>query len=182
MNEYDIENDYQPDEANAHYVALHKLNKNDLERGDFACADYLIEYDREMGIHRDAPPNLLSAVLDALPTIRSAPEVAQNLVELYEASGLGVPVGLFDLPYHWAKALHEMIRETHWPSYPNCTIHEVFGWNHVFRFGGHLHVQFETPLPHQHSHWCEVGSLIRDLHMRLEPGPYTEPARLIEFI
>lgn len=182
MNEYETHNEYQSDEATAHYVAFHKMNIDDLARGDLACVDYLIEYDREMGIHRPAPPNLLTAVLDQLPSIRSSPEVAQHLVELYQSSGLEIPTGLLDLPYHWAKAFHEVILETHWPAHSNCTIKDVFGWNHVFRFNGHLHIQFESPLPHKGSHWSEVGEFITELHRRFEPGISTPSGRLIEFL
>ena len=182
MNTYNTHHDYEPDEAAAHYVALNKMKPDDLERGDLAFVDYLIEYDREMGVHRPAPPNLLSTVLERLPDIRSSPEVAQHLVDLYHTSGLEVPSGLLDLPFLWAKAIHQLIRETHWSAYRYCTAHDVYGWNHVLLFGGYLHIQFASPLPHQHSHWNEVGSLIYELHQRLEPGPYTEPGRLIEFL
>lgn len=181
MNENEIHHEYQSDEATAHYVALHKMNDDDLERGDLACVDYLDEYNRELGIRRLAPPVLLSTVLDELPTIRSSPVIAQHLVDLYHVSDLQVPTGLFDLPLHWAKAFHELIRETHWPAHPQCSIRDVFGWNHVFRFGGYLHIQFESRLPHQGSHWDEVGGFIVELHRRFEPGIDTQPGRLIEF-
>lgn len=139
MNEQKTDNEYQPDEATAHFVALHKMNPEDLERGDLACVDYLDEFDREMGINRLAPPNLLSTVLDSLPTIRSSPEVAQHLVDSYDASGLTVPAGLLDLPLQWAKAFHEIIHGTHWPAHSHCSIRDVFGWNHVLRFGALAH-------------------------------------------
>ncbi|NBB79774.1 MAG: hypothetical protein GVY36_10055 [Verrucomicrobia bacterium] len=182
MNEHETDNEYQADEATAHYVALRKMNPDDLERGDLACVDYLDEFDREMGVIRPTPPLSLSTLLDALPTIRSSPEVAQHLVDLYHASGLEVPAGLLDLPLQWAKAFHELIRETHWPAHPHCSIRDVFGWNHVLRFGGHLHIQFESRLPHTESHCSEVGGFIAELHRRFEPGIYTAPGRLIEFM
>lgn len=182
MNEYETNNEYEADESNAHYVALNKMSKEELEQGDLACVNYLAEFDREMGISKLAPPVLLGKVLDGLPSIRSSPAVAQHLVELYQASGLEVPAGLLDLPLQWAKAFHEVIRETHWPAHPHCSIREVFGWNHVLRFGGCLHIQFESRLPHDGSHWCEVGKFIVELHRRFEPGIYTPAGRLIEFI
>lgn len=181
MNENEIQNDYQSDEATAHYVALHKMNNDDLARGDLVCVDYLIELDQEIGLQRPAPTVLLSEALDALPAIHSSPVVVQQIVELYHASGLEVPTGLLDLPLQWAKAFCELMQETHWPAYQNCTIHDVFGWNHVIRYGAYLHIQFESRLPHESSHWCEVGEFIAELHDRFEPGICTPPGRLIEF-
>jgi len=181
MNEHIPDHEYQSDEATAHLVALHKMDQCDLKRGELACVDYLLEYDREIGVSRPAPPVLLSSVLDALPTIRSSSADAQHLVELYDASGLGIPVGLLDLPLQWAKAFQEVICGTHWPAYPDCSIRDVFGWNMVLRFGGHLHIHFESQLPHGGSHWDEVGEFIAELHRRFEPGIYTPPGRLIEF-
>jgi len=182
MNENTTEHEYQSDEATAHYVALHKMNQDDLDRGDLVCVYYLAEYDREMGVFRLAPPVLLSQVLDTLPSIRSCPASAQSLTELYHMSGIEVPVGLLDLPLQWAKAFHEIIRETHWPAYTDCSVRDVFGWNMVMRFGGHLHIQFESPLPHKGSYWSEVGEFIAELHRRFEPGIHTPRGRLIEFI
>jgi hypothetical protein len=182
MNAYKTHHDYEPDEANAHYVALNKMKPDDLERGDLSCVDYLLEFDREMGIPRPAPPNLLSMALNNLPSIHESPEVAQHLTELYQASGLEVPVGLLDLPLQWAKAFHDLVCNTHWPTYRHCTFRDVIEWNHVLSFGGYLHIQFARALPHRESHWNEVGYLIRELHQKLEPGPYTEPGRLIEFL
>ncbi|WPJ95144.1 hypothetical protein SH580_17100 [Coraliomargarita algicola] len=173
---------YQSDEETAHYVALNQMSEEDLKQGNLACTDYLIEYQRELGIPEYAPPNSLSIVLDSLPTIGSSPTINQQMVELYHASGLEVPTGLFDLPLYWAKPFYELMRETHWPAYQNCTIKDVFGWNLVLRFGGYLHIQFESPLPHKDSHWPEVGEFIVELHRRMEPGPHTPEGRLCEFL
>jgi hypothetical protein len=154
----------------------------DLRNGDLACINYVREYQRELGIEPHESAAMIGGVLDSLPTIQSSPGVAQSLVELYQVSGLNMPVGLLDLPLYWAKAFHELIRETHWPAYDACSIHDVFGWNLVIRYGGYLHIQFESPIPHLNSHWCDVGRFIVELHERFEPGPTTPASRLCEFL
>jgi hypothetical protein len=172
---------YQSDEETAHYVAINKMADTDLRNGDLACINYLSEYHRELGTESPEPSAMTGSVLDSLPTIQRSPGVAQSLVELYQVSGLNVPVGLLDLPLYWAKAFHELIGETHWPAYDECSIKDVFGWNLVIRYGGFLHIQFESPIPHLNSHWCDVGRLIVELHERFEPGPTTPLSRLCEF-
>jgi hypothetical protein len=180
MNNLSNTND-QSDEETAHYVALNKMADEELHNGDLACINYLREYYRELGAEQPESPPMIGSILDSLPTIRSSPGVAQGLVELYQSSGLNVPVGLLDLPLYWAKAFHELIRETHWPACDACSIHDVFGWNLVIRYGGYLHIQFESPIPHQNSHWCDVGRFIVELHERFEPGLMTPASRLCEF-
>ncbi|HKK18809.1 MAG TPA: hypothetical protein VJ952_09040 [Opitutales bacterium] len=117
-----------------------------------------------------------------MPAITSSPEAKQHLSELYCGSGLEVPTGLFDLPLYWAKSFHQQMRETHWPAHPNCCIQEVFGWNLVLSFRGYLHIQFQQPIPSMKSHWPEVGEFILELHRNFEPGPFTPPGRLCEFV
>ena len=173
---------YQSDEETAHYVAINKMADQDLRNGDLACINYLREYYHELGAESPKPASMVGSVLDSLPTIQSSPGVAQSLIELYQVSGLNVPIGLLDLPLYWAKAFHEVIRGTHWPAHGNCSIHDVFGWNLVIRYGGYLHIQFESPIPHLNSHWCEVGRFIVELHERVEPGATTPASRLCEFL
>jgi len=172
---------YQSDEETAHYVALNKMAPEDLSYGDLACINYMREYYRELDIKPPESSVEIDSGLDLLPKIQSSPGVAQSLVELYQVSGLNVPVGLLDLPLYWAKAFHELIRETHWPAYEGCSIQDVFGWNLVIRYGAYLHIQFESPIPHLNSHWCDVGRFIVELHERFEPGPTTSASRFSEF-
>lgn len=181
MNEHQTQNDYQSDEETAHYVALNRMADVDLMHGDLACVNYLREFHCELGTVPQEQSENIGGVLDGLPTIQSSPEMSQYLTELYHSSGLNIPIGLFDLPLQWAKAFSRLIQETHWPAYNNCDIRDVFGWNLVMRYGPYLHIQFESPIPHLNSHWCDVGRFIVELHERFEPGLMTPQLRLCEF-
>lgn len=181
MNDYETDT-YESDDATAHYVALNKMNPDDLKRGDLICIDYIDEFYRELGITNPTTSVGLGSFYESMPAIASSPEAKQHLSELYCGSGLEVPTGLFELPLYWAKSFHQQIRETHWPAHPNCCIQEVFGWNLVLFFRGYLHIQFQQPIPSMKSHWPEVGEFILELHRNFEPGPFTPPGRLCEFV
>lgn len=182
INDYQPDDQIEPDYGSAHYVAFDKMPEENRSAGELNCCEYLIEYHREL---REEPmissPDLINA-LDAMATIQGDVVEMDLLAQAFERSHLNIPVGLYDLPLLWGRAIREMILETHWPEHENCQIKDVFGWSSVFRIGAHLHICFDSPHPSNRGNWCEIGSLIHELHCRLEPGPYTPKGRLIEFL
>jgi hypothetical protein len=172
----------EPDYDSAHYVAFDKMAEEYRSAGELNCCDYLTEYHSELGEEpMISSPDLINA-LEAMATIQSDLIEMDLLAQAFERSHLKTPVGLYDLPLLWGRAIREMILETHWPEQSNCQIKDVFGWSSVFRVGAHLHIYFDSPHPPNRGHWCEIGSLIYELHRRLEPGPYTPKGRLVEFL
>lgn len=176
-----LHDDYnEPDYEAAHFAAFHKMPDYDRDTGQLNCTDYLIEYHSELS---EAPPPVtreLLATLDSMPKLGRNTAEAQLVADAFSKSHLEVPEGLHELPVSWGYAIRKVIFETHWPSYTNCRIRDVFGWTYVNRFGAHLHIHFENPLPAK-TPWCDVGQLIHELHYVMEPGPYTPAGRLCEF-
>jgi hypothetical protein len=182
MNNNPINEPNEPDYANAHYVAFDKMAEENRLSGQLNCCDYLLEFHRELGEDPASSSLELLRVLNSMPTIRSDVAEMDLLAQAFERSHLQIPAGLYDLPLFWGRAIREMMLKTHWPEHENCKIEDVFGWSAVFRFGAFLHICFDSPYPPNQGHWCEIGSLIHELHTRLEPGPYTAEGRLCEFL
>lgn len=182
MNTETNNDHHEPDYEAAHFVAYHKMPKEDLQLGILNCTDYLIEYHKELG---ETPPpvtrDLLHA-LDTLPKLGRDSVEAQLVAEAFNRSHLDIPSGLHDLPANWGFAIRRIIMETHWPELPSCQIRDVFGWTDIERFGAHLHIQFDQTLDNTSAPWCDIGNLIHQLHLGFEPGPYTPLGRLCEFI
>jgi hypothetical protein len=102
----------EPDYDSAHYVAFDKMPEENRSTGELNCCDYLIEYHRELGEDpMITSPDLLNA-LEAMTTIRSELAEMDLLAQTFERRHLKIPVGLYDLPLLWGRAIREMILET----------------------------------------------------------------------
>lgn len=176
-----MNDDHSPDYATAHYAARASLSQRDLYHGTLIMANYLYEYQRQLGTPVITPAPGVYALLDNAPTIASDPIEKQLTAEAFQSCGLDIPTGLNDLPLTWARAIRETVLETFWPEYSTISVADVFGWATVLRFGPYLHLEYGRPIPRQGVHWDEIGEILVALHQCMEPGPFTPVGRLCEF-
>ncbi|MGJ8650849.1 MAG: hypothetical protein ACSHX4_10865 [Opitutaceae bacterium] len=182
MNENPFHNHRNSDDKKAHNAAFYRMAEEYCIAGQLNCADYLIEYHNKLGKRLPEVSSELLHTLDSMPSIRSDLPEMDLLSQAFERSNLEIPIGVHDLPRTWGRGIRELMMGTCWTELPQCQVEDVFGWKSVFRFGPYLHICFLKPFARDQSHWCEIGSLIYELHRRLEPGPYTQEGRLVEFL
>lgn len=169
------------DISDAHRRSLRAI-KEDAAIGRLPFYDYSIEYCAYFG--QKAPeqiPELLS-FLESCEKIGDSERERSAITSVYIEYALEIPIGLLDLPVWWARAIIASLREVNWVEPDPERTQAVFGWDMVHRQGAYLDIQFPGPLSVEPEDWLLVGNPLMVLQRSLEPGPYTQPGRLIEFI
>lgn len=167
--------------ADAHSRALRAV-KDDAEIGRLPFYDYTIEYCAYFEQKAPEPTAKLLNFLESCERIEDSHRIEDTIKSVYSKHSLEIPIGLMDLPVWWAKAIITGIAEVNWvePD-PERTL-AVFGWTMVHRQGAYLDIQFPEPLPSKDEDWLWIGNPLMNLQRSIEPGPFTQPGRLIEFV
>lgn len=166
---------------NAHAQALRGICE-DAALGRIPFFDYTIDYLNYFGQQAPESPPALIRHLETCEKIGDSAEARSWIESIYRMHSLEVPIGLMDLPIWWAPALVTSIEEINWVQPDHVRTQAVFGWDMVFLQGSYLEIRYDRPLPSEDEQWHIIGGELLNLHRRLEPGPFTPPGRLVEFI
>lgn len=164
----------------AHDRALRAI-KDDAAIGRLPFFDYALEYYAFFDKKAPEPTVELISFLESCEKIGDSKAVLRGIESIYQEHSLEVPIGLMDLPVWWARAIIASIREVNWVESDPERTQEVFGWNMVHLQGAYRDIQYMEPIIVSTEKWCPIGGELLNLHRRLEPGPFTQPGRLIEF-
>lgn len=169
------------DVSHAHLHALRAI-KDDSAIGRLPVNDYAIEY--YAYFDQKAPESSLELIsfIENCEKIGDSECECSAITSIYNEHALEIPIGLFDLPVWWARAFIASIREVNWVAPDPERTQAVFGWDMVHRQGAYLDIQFPEPLPGEVEDWLWIGNPLMSLQRSIEPGPFTQPGRIIEFI
>jgi len=169
------------DISDAHGRALWRI-KGDAAIGRLPLYDYAIEYCAYFDQKAPEPTAELLNFLESCEKIGESRLIEDAITSTYNKHSMEIPIGLMDLPVWWAKAIISGIAEINWVAPDPERTQAVFGWDMVHRQSAYLDIQFPGSLPSQVEDWLWIGNPLMSLQRSIEPGPFTQPGRLIEFI
>ena len=166
--------------CDAHARALHGIQE-DAEIGRLPFYDYSIDYLAYFGEQPPEPSLELVGYLENCQKIGESSKAKSAMESIYKRHALQIPIGFMDLPVWWTKSIIAAIAEVNWVEPDPERTQAVFGWTMVHLQGPYLDIQYPRPLPIDPEEWLQIGSQILKLHRGFEPGPFSQPNRLIEF-
>lgn len=167
--------------CDAHARALCGI-REDAAIGRLPFYDYTIEYSAYFGQKAPKPSLELIRFLQDCEKIGDSKQEQNEIESIYGEYAMEVPIGLMDIPVWWARAIIASIREVNWVEPDPERTRAVFGWDMVHLQGAYLDIQYPTPITTVPEEWCPIGGELINLHRRFEPGSFTQPGRIIEFI
>jgi hypothetical protein len=166
----------------AHDYALSRMPAADLAMGHINFHDYLVAYSQ--ALWRKLPAASLERRLFymASPPISRDFDTSARIGGIYKRHGLPPPEGIYGLPRWWGPAFVREMSEG-WSEKDEALWRKVFEWSKVdMTQEGYLDLTYPFTLPMPDDVWLDVSDRLIQLHMRLDPGPFSTRTRFREFI